>query len=848
MRAIRVRLLGGIQVSSRENGREQTLSLTPKPIALLAYLAVAGARGRALQRDTLLALFWPELPADRARAALRQAVFHLRRAVGADALRSDRSTIGLGADAVWCDVREFEALIASGERSAALDVYRGDLLEGFFIEGASAELEDWIERERARLKRAARDACAALADEADRLGSASAAALWARRAAMLAPDDEIAVRRHLLMLARSGDRAGALRVAEDFARYLAQEFGATWSAETEALVAALRMNGAGAAAQSPPAAPAAKAAAASADMPAVESAGAPPPPSSGAVPRRGLLTGWAPAVAAWTVVALLVATGLVVARTGHGAMLPAGQRATGAPAITIRSPVARRLYEEALGRYADDELGEALRLLDAALAEDTTCAMCAYYAGKIEGEEGDTAARHTLGRAMRLASGASSAERMLIRFEWLDFTNSPGRLAVAESLAARYPGWLEAQLADGQALLMASQYAAATGHLRAVVASGALPDTGSGRCPRCIAERELVAAYVYADSLDAAIRTAEQWTRLQPRARAAWFDLSHALARAARFDEARAALDSSTRYGVGSNEDAVERAQIEIDAGNFATADAMLETVAQTGNAASRLDAYWWLDISLRTQGRLREALAIAQGPMRWAEAAIDEAAPNAAALAEAQVLYEFGDYRRAATIFGGIALARAPAVDGEFARQHTWQSTHVGSALAAAGDTAGLVQVMDTVEYWGRRSGLTRDQHLGEYLQGLLWMARRRPDSAAVLFRRALVFSETDGFSRLNYQLARSLLSLGRAREAIPVIRHALEGNPQGGNLYLTRTELQELLAQAYDAASQPDSAASYYRRVVQAWRRADAPFQSRVARARARLAVDERRLVALR
>jgi len=125
--------------------------------------------------------------------------------------------------------------------------------------------------------------------------------------------------------------------------------------------------------------------------------------------------------------------------------------------------------------------------------------------------------------------------------------------------------------------------------------------------------------------------------------------------------------------------------------------------------------------------------------------------------------------------------------------------------------------------------------------------MARARPDRAVVEFDRA-TFSETQGFSRLQLERARALLALGRPRDAIPVLRHPLGGTLEAGNFYTTRAELQELLAQAYEKAAELDSAAVYYRRVAEAWRAADRQFQVRVAQARARAALDRRRLVVAR
>jgi predicted Zn-dependent protease len=118
--------------------------------------------------------------------------------------------------------------------------------------------------------------------------------------------------------------------------------------------------------------------------------------------------------------------------------------------------------------------------------------------------------------------------------------------------------------------------------------------------------------------------------------------------------------------------------------------------------------------------------------------------------------------------------------------------------------------------------------------------MARAQPDSAVDAFRRAMT-SETEGYSRLNLQLARALLRLGRPREAIPVLERPLAGTLEAGNFYTTRAELQQTLARAFDAAGEPDSAAVYYRAVLRAWRHADPEFQPAIEHTRARLSADE-------
>jgi hypothetical protein len=68
---------------------------------------------------------------------------------------------------------------------------------------------------------------------------------------------------------------------------------------------------------------------------------------------------------------------------------------------------------------------------------------------------------------------------------------------------------------------------------------------------------------------------------------------------------------------------------------------------------------------------------------------------------------------------------------------------------------------------------------------------------------------------------------------EAVATLQSSLRGEIDASNLYVTRTDLHELLAQAFDAAGQRDSARFHYRAVVNAWRRADATYHVRRAHA---------------
>jgi len=59
-----------------------------KPLALLAL--VAEGRHRGVEREWVMAMLWPELTEARARRALSQTLYALRRELGADAHPRDR--------------------------------------------------------------------------------------------------------------------------------------------------------------------------------------------------------------------------------------------------------------------------------------------------------------------------------------------------------------------------------------------------------------------------------------------------------------------------------------------------------------------------------------------------------------------------------------------------------------------------------------------------------------------------------------------------------------------------------------------------------------------------------------
>jgi len=236
---IELRMLGRLSLTGADGREVRGLLGQPRRLALLAYLAAASPQGFH-RRDTLLALFWPELDQEHARAALRQALHVVRDALGGDAVTSrGDEAIGLDFAQVSCDVAAFERALRDGQLEEALDLYRGALLEGFFISDAP-EFERWLETARARLQQAAAGAAEAMADRYESGNDLTRAVRWTRRSIELTPSDERLVRHLMVLLDRQGNRAAALEAYEALARRVAAEYDADPAAETKALLAAVR--------------------------------------------------------------------------------------------------------------------------------------------------------------------------------------------------------------------------------------------------------------------------------------------------------------------------------------------------------------------------------------------------------------------------------------------------------------------------------------------------------------------------------------------------------------------------------------------------------------------------------
>ena len=129
-------------------------------------------------------------------------------------------------------------------------------------------------------------------------------------------------------------------------------------------------------------------------------------------------------------------------------------------------------------------------------------------------------------------------------------------------------------------------------------------------------------------------------------------------------------------------------------------------------------------------------------------------------------------------------------------------------------------------------------------YVRGLRLAAQRRPADAAEAFRQA-VWRRQSTHVRIYLELGRALVAAGRPADAIAPLLDALNGPVSAAGLYATRTELQEILAVAYEQSGQRDSALKQYKLVSRAWTNADPEFAARRAYVDAHIAALTRPLL---
>lgn len=202
------------------DGVSRGAGLARRLAAVLAVLAAHEPRG--IGRDRLLHLLWSESDPTRARHALTQTLYSLRRLLGGDEAIVGTAQLALNPQLVDSDVFAFERAEEARDAGAATVLYRGPFLDGFTVNGAP-EFERWVEERRLAYARQLGELLEESAAEQQSQGELEAASQLLRRRAALDPLDANSALLLMRVLARAGDVTGAIQHARIYGELVRQQ-------------------------------------------------------------------------------------------------------------------------------------------------------------------------------------------------------------------------------------------------------------------------------------------------------------------------------------------------------------------------------------------------------------------------------------------------------------------------------------------------------------------------------------------------------------------------------------------------------------------------------------------------
>jgi tetratricopeptide (TPR) repeat protein len=509
--------------------------------------------------------------------------------------------------------------------------------------------------------------------------------------------------------------------------------------------------------------------------------------------------------------------------------------------VTTRSPTAYRLYEEGLRAFYGYDGTGASRLFDAALAEDSMFAMAAYYRWRASDAVPGTDREELADLALKLASRATERDQLIIRVHVGKDYLGPEVVVAAESLLVRYPNDPEALTRAADALARDRESAARAIRVldRAIVLDSVAGTAGSTVCRLCEQLATLAQLHTLSDSSDAAERTLRRWAALRPNDAEPWRRLSMLLAAHHRTLDADRALDRATALGYVERDAGLGRLRRGLLGPEHAGLSPQCRDSLATTSGPQWLEYRTACVALFRQRGRYRDALLLAAArPTR--ESSLGRQAPPDV-VSQAMLDMEVGRGRVAAATFLDLvqqesSSRRARRFPAAHAERLAWYLTLAAAAYVAADDTVRARGLIDSIAAVGAQAVGGDAGRLHHFARGLVLASAGRHDEALAQYRLS-TGSWTLGFTRANYELARSALALGRPREAIYPLQAALRGGTDGPNAFLSRTAIHALLAEAFDRAGEADSAAAHYRVVVAWWRDADPVLAPQVGAAQRRL-----------
>ena len=237
MTALRLQTFGALALT-RDGGIANEAKIQRKPLAVLAVLAAESPAG--VSRERLTELFWGDKEIDGARASMTMALHMARKAFrDDDVVLEGQSALHLNAELLPSDVAEYNGALASGDRSAAVQLYTGAFLGHLYLEGSSA-FERWRDQKQTTLEESYVRSLTELAEEAKRAGGLEAAVGFLRRAVETRRHSASLTVAYMEALDAAGERGSALDAGRVYSTLITMELGTEPDPEVLRLMSRLR--------------------------------------------------------------------------------------------------------------------------------------------------------------------------------------------------------------------------------------------------------------------------------------------------------------------------------------------------------------------------------------------------------------------------------------------------------------------------------------------------------------------------------------------------------------------------------------------------------------------------------
>ena len=228
-----VRLFGALYVENLSNLAHPVTIPAGRPQSLLGYLLLR--RGRPIDRAQVTATLWPGVDENRARRALSDTLYRLRKALEEEWIRMEGTMLAVSPDLdLTVDVWDFEDAIHQGTPDAlakAISLYQGELLAGLD--------EEWLLASRLAFHESYLNALEALARQAEEKRDLGRAALYYHQLIQAEPYREAGYVGLMRVLASRRPQE-ALQIYERLAQILTEELNAAPSVYAQELAAQLR--------------------------------------------------------------------------------------------------------------------------------------------------------------------------------------------------------------------------------------------------------------------------------------------------------------------------------------------------------------------------------------------------------------------------------------------------------------------------------------------------------------------------------------------------------------------------------------------------------------------------------